>query len=341
MSTSTDKEGYKGARYGWRRLSLRDLRELGIIVGSYIVYMVARRFLIPDIESEAFANALKVVSFESAAGLLLEAQWQGWVLEHSKALVVLMNWVYIATFIPILALAAVLVYFKDRSKYIYYRRVWLLSFVLALMIFVLFPLAPPRFLPEYGFVDAIQKFGPSWYGGTDMAQAIYYNVFAAMPSLHFGWTILFGVLFFRMGPLWLKVCGVLYPLMTFFAITITGNHYIMDAVGGAGVAALSYVSYEALVRTESRFGSPVRSARGHLGRVGANAWTRAVRLATKAGSLRVRPAAGPAASPLRGQLLRWRVKLVLANAAVRSHPWVEWLHTRLYARKWKTGFPSS
>ena len=340
VSTQTDNAELAGS-LRQRLLSLKFLREAAIIVGSYFVYMMARRFLIADIEAEAFANGLRVVNFEAATGLLLEARWQGWVLEHSKAMVIMFNWIYIATFIPVLAITALMVYLKDRGRYFYYRNVWLVSFVLALLVFVLFPLAPPRFLPEYGYVDAIQTFGPTWYGGSDMARAVYYNVYAAMPSLHFGWTLLFGVLFFRMGPLPLKVWGVLYPTMTFFAITITGNHYIMDAVGGLAVAVASYASYEALLRVKPRVETPLRIAAVGMARAVSNAWTSAGHLRTRALALRSRTATRSSTSPTRGFLLRWTVTLLVAAASFRSHPWVERVYSRVYARKLKTGFPSA
>ena len=243
---------------------LRHLKQVLIAAGVYVVYMLVRHFLIHNIESAAFENAVKVISLESAGGFLWELHWQQWMIEHSRALVIFFNWVYIITFWPIILITAVLVYILDRPKYFYYRNVVLLSFVLALIIFALFPLAPPRYLPEYGFVDAIQQFGPSQYGGSQMA--IYYNSYAAMPSLHFGWTILFGALFFRMKHMWLKPFGLIYPAMTLSAITISGNHYIFDAVGGAAVMISSFLIYGIFVRVNSRSTLTLAVARPYLGR---------------------------------------------------------------------------
>lgn len=333
MSSVKDSGNSRGSRVPRNRISLRHLREVALIVGSYFIYMLVRRFLIPDLETTAFANALKVNSFELATGLFLEARWQAWVLEHSKALAILLNWTYIITFVPILILTAVLVYSKDRPRYLYYRNVWLMSFVLALVVFALFPLAPPRFMPQYGFVDTIEKFGPSWYGGQEMAQALYYNVFAAMPSLHFGWTLLFGVLYVRMGPVWLKVCGVVYPLLTFFAITITGNHYMLDAIGGAAVALASYLSYCVLLYLKAGARQPLDATRDYLRRGGSYLHNVAVR--ARSGGTRAQAGPESGASSFRSPLLRWKMYLQVAVAAVKAHPWVE----RLYAKKWRTGFP--
>ncbi len=220
---------------------LQHFRELVIISGTYFLYMFIRKFLIPNIELTAVENAFKVVDFELSAGFLWELNWQSWAVGSAKAVVIFLNWTYIVTFWPIIAVTGVTLYVCDRSKYTYYRNVLLLSFVLALILYSAFPLAPPRYLVEYGFVDTIQKFGPTWYGSRDMQ--VFYNAFAAMPSLHFAWTILFGVLFLRSKYIWIKPLGIIYPSMTFFAITITGNHYIVDALGGALVIIASFAVY--------------------------------------------------------------------------------------------------
>ena len=65
-----------------------------------------------------------------------------------------------------------------------------------------------------------------------------------MPSLHFSWTILFGVLFLRTPNKWLKIFGVIYPTITLLAITITANHYIMDAIAGAALMVVAFALME-------------------------------------------------------------------------------------------------
>ena len=66
-----------------------------------------------------------------------------------------------------------------------------------------------------------------------------YNTYAAMPSLHFTWTAVLGILLIRRSPGVLKLLGVAYPTLTFFAITMTGNHFIVDAIAGGVLAGVS------------------------------------------------------------------------------------------------------
>ena len=243
----------------------RLTREIGLVLGAYFVYMFIRKFLIPNIEAMSFENAVKVVDFEMAVGIFKEAAWQAWVLDNAKGVAIFMNWAYVLTFGPLIGASAVLFYVFDRKKYLYYRNVVFISFVLALLGFALYPLAPPRFIPEYGIIDSIRNLGPawwvghSWYGSRDTA--VYFNVFAAMPSLHFGWTVMFGIMFLGTRSKLLKAFGVLYPTLTFFAIVLTGNHYMVDAFGGAAVAILSLSIHWALMKSRAHYQSssvPIR-----------------------------------------------------------------------------------
>jgi fumarate reductase subunit C len=71
-----------------------------------------------------------------------------------------------------------------------------------------------------------------------------YNTNAAIPSLHFCWTVILGVLCLRSLPGWAKYLGFLYPGVTFLAIIITGNHFILDAVAGGLLAGAAFVIVE-------------------------------------------------------------------------------------------------
>ncbi|WP_330340379.1 bifunctional glycosyltransferase 87/phosphatase PAP2 family protein [Streptomyces sp. NBC_00557] len=116
---------------------------------------------------------------------------------------------------------------------------------LALIGFWLFPLAPPRLMPTLGIIDTVhgaQNFAKPDYGTLTALT----NQYAAMPSLHFGWALWCGVVIAVIAPKWwMKALGLLHPLFTVSAIIATGNHWVLDAVGGAVVVSagfgLSYV----------------------------------------------------------------------------------------------------
>lgn len=105
--------------------------------------------------------------------------------------------------------------------------------ILALVGFWLYPLAPPRLMPGLGIIDTVhgvQDFSKPDYGTLTHLT----NQYAAMPSLHFGWSLWCGLVIAILAPkLWMKALGLLHPLFTAAAIVATGNHWILDAVGGA------------------------------------------------------------------------------------------------------------
>lgn len=67
------------------------------------------------------------------------------------------------------------------------------------------------------------------------------NQYAAMPSLHFGWSLWCGVVIVMLAPKpWMKALGLLHPLFTIVAIVATANHWVLDAAGGALVVSLGF-----------------------------------------------------------------------------------------------------
>ncbi|MCH0559960.1 bifunctional glycosyltransferase 87/phosphatase PAP2 family protein [Streptomyces sp. MUM 16J] len=111
---------------------------------------------------------------------------------------------------------------------------------LALVGFWLFPLAPPRLMPTLGIIDTVhgvQDFSKPDYGTLTALT----NQYAAMPSLHFGWSLWCGLVIAIIAPKWwMKVLGLLHPFCTVSAIIATGNHWVLDAVGGAAVVTAGF-----------------------------------------------------------------------------------------------------
>ena len=222
-----------------------QLLELFLIIGAYLVYVLTRGLVFSDTDHTALENAQRVVGAERSLGIFWEPGWQSWAVENAVVLVKFLNWVYIITYWPIVLALVLVVFVIDRPLYYYYRTVVMINLAFALVVFMVFPVASP-FDIQTLFVDTIQVYGPDFYGSPEMAA--YYNTNAAMPSLHFSWTIILGVLFLRWLKGWLKLVGLAYPVMTFFAITITGNHFILDAIAGGILAGLAFAVMELGVR---------------------------------------------------------------------------------------------
>ena len=216
--------------------------EVCLYVGSYLVYVFSRGLFYDNVREIGIFNSERVADLQRQLWFLWEPGWQAWAIEHVKPVVVFLNWTYILTYWPVILALAVYLFLRNRREYYYFRTVVLIDLIAALTVFALFPVASPFAIPGVGLVDTIQAFGPTFYGSESMAT--FYNTNAAMPSLHFSWTVILGVYWLRSLPGGFKAAGVLYPALTFFAITITGNHFILDAVVGGALAGLSFGAVE-------------------------------------------------------------------------------------------------
>jgi membrane-associated phospholipid phosphatase len=120
------------------------------------------------------------------------------------------------------------------------RRAFFLSMLLALPWYAIYPLAPPRFMTdEYGFIDTLAVYGPSYFSNSGLVKA---NQYAAMPSMHVGWTIIGGVMLAAAIPKWRigATLGAIHIALINVAVVVTGNHYVLDAVGGFLIVSAAF-----------------------------------------------------------------------------------------------------
>jgi membrane-associated phospholipid phosphatase len=95
-------------------------------------------------------------------------------------------------------------------------------------------MAPPRFLESYGFVDTVAA-GSEAYA--TLYPASVANWYAAMPSLHVGWTLLMGIALATLaGNRLVRAIGIVLPVAMYAATVLTANHYLADGLAGTMVA---------------------------------------------------------------------------------------------------------
>lgn len=250
-------------------------REVLYIAVFYVVYSSVRNlFGSATVGPEAaLRNAYRLIDLERALFIYHEPTIQRWFLDWTWFL---KAWnVFYATF-HFIVTGGVLLYLFLRADELRYRR-WrntlAITTGLALVGFALFPLMPPRLLPDCGpfggcvtapFVDTMARYGGLWSFRDGPMQAIS-NQYAAMPSLHIGWSLWCISPFLRWGAWRRNALLALYPLATLFAIVVTGNHFVLDAAGGALVLLLGHRLAAAVTRPVPvprtlRAGPPVRGA---------------------------------------------------------------------------------
>jgi len=125
------------------------------------------------------------------------------------------------------------------------------SLAFALVGFALYPLTPPRLLDNsYGFVDSLMLTGPRYYGDESGSSLFnlygpipsLVNEYAAMPSMHVGWSAVAAALLISAFPgnRIVRVIGVAHIVMMQIAVVATGNHYLIDGIVGLIVVAISW-----------------------------------------------------------------------------------------------------
>ncbi|TDU78419.1 bifunctional glycosyltransferase 87/phosphatase PAP2 family protein [Streptomyces sp. KS 21] len=224
----------------WRRVLSRPnlLLELLLIRVGYSLYSHIRAAA-PSSRSVAEGHGSQIHAVERALGIDIEHAVNHAVV-NLPWLEKFFNFYYTSFhFVVPLTILAVL-YWRRPGDYRWARASLGLATVLALVGFWLYPLAPPRLMPALGFIDTV-------HGPQDLAHPQYgamtaiSNQYAAMPSLHFGWSLWCGVVIITLAPKgWQKLLGALHPVITVCAIVATANHWVLDAVGGAVVIGAGF-----------------------------------------------------------------------------------------------------
>lgn len=213
-------------------------QEFGIIAFGYWLYTLGRN-AIPGHASEAIAHGRAIQHLQDDLHLSWELSFNHLVAAN-EWLAQTSNYYY-AT-LHFLVTPIVLAWLFVRRSHLYrgVRTVLVATTLVSLLGFYLYPTAPPRLLPGYGYVDTVVQFH-TWGSLADPNIAEHSNQFAAMPSLHVAWALWCGVTIFRCaGNAWVRAVGLVYPLATCVVIIGTANHYVLDAVAGAAVVALGF-----------------------------------------------------------------------------------------------------
>jgi hypothetical protein len=201
--------------------------ELLVWMALYGLYLLVRGLSVAS-TGEALENARAIADAEREAGLLVEAQAQAALGPLHEAASVY----YLVGFVPLLAGVLVWLFVRHRKLYGELRLLLLISIGLAGAIHLALPVAPPRLVPELGIVDTVglDRDGSAFAG-------IPYNPYAAMPSMHVGWSLLVGVFAFRAaGGRLTRSFFAAHPVLMALAVTVTGNHFWVDSVAGVAVA---------------------------------------------------------------------------------------------------------
>ncbi|HZG49053.1 MAG TPA: phosphatase PAP2 family protein [Thermoleophilaceae bacterium] len=226
---------------GW----IDAIRQLALFAGAYYVYRIVRG-LVDGQTGLAFENARTLVEIERSLGLFFEPGLQAWA-KGEEWLLLFANWMYVNSHFVITTTFLIWLYIARNHAFYFVRNMFMVAMGLALVGYLAYPTAPPRFLPEWGFSDTVASF----VGETAENSAnVLYNPFAAVPSMHVAFALMISIpAFFLVRNRVLKALWAAYPAVVTLVVMVTANHFWLDAVLGALVAAVSaYAARAAFAR---------------------------------------------------------------------------------------------
>jgi hypothetical protein len=212
--------------------------EILLIAVSYWTYSLIRN-AVPEQRTEALRNADWIWKAEHHLGIAVE-QWVNHAVNSVTWLVVGMNYYYATLHFVVTLGVLVWLYRFHPGRYAATRLVLFATTGVALVGYYLYPLAPPRLMNGGHFVDTVvvhQTWGSMASGDLKNMS----NQYAAMPSMHIGWSVWCGLTIFALTTVpWVRVLGLLYPAATLVVIVATANHFWLDAVGGVLCLAFGF-----------------------------------------------------------------------------------------------------
>lgn len=272
------------------RARLRWWKEVLYGVGVYAVYSIVRnRFGSAGGDpGPAFGHARSIVHLERTLHLFFEPHVQRWYLDlPGKGLIRGWNVYYGIAHFLVTFVALVWLFKRDQARYPLWRNTLALTTCVAVVGFAAYSLMPPRLLDDpgeygacqiynphaaeqaravgadhsaacdrYGFVDTVERYGGWISFGNDGYKDVS-NQYAAMPSMHIGWSTWCALVLVPMlRRRWAKVLAALYPVLTLTCIVVTGNHYWIDGLGGLACLTVGYLVARAVTGRLSKAPPP-------------------------------------------------------------------------------------
>ncbi len=218
--------------------------ELGVLAGLFAAYNLIRAAQGDD-AGAAMAHSRWVLGLEGDVFRHVEVPLNAWM---GTSPVVAVAACYFYALMHYVVTPTVLLLTRRAGGWLYWRGYWaiVLASAIALAVYAAWPMAPPRLVPDLGIADVMRDYSAyGWWGSAASAPrgiGDATNQYAAMPSLHFGWSLWCAVQLWGLPSRLWRVPAVAYPVLQVLVVLATGNHFLLDVVGGAAVVTLAYLA---------------------------------------------------------------------------------------------------
>ena len=225
------------------RLFPRGVIDVAIQVALFFAMYYAYRMLRgaidnPDAAAVAFENARTLMDVERSLGLFIEPSVQAWAA-GTGFLTDAASIIYVNAQTSVTVGALIYLYLRHNDQFYFVRNMFFVAFLIAVAAYVLYPTAPPRFFPEWGFFDAVAEFSGVHSTDPSLVNELY-NPYAAVPSMHICFALMIGIPLMKLAKTRpVRWFWASYPMLVLWVIVITGNHFIADAVLGALTALIA------------------------------------------------------------------------------------------------------
>ncbi|MFJ9691996.1 phosphatase PAP2 family protein [Kitasatospora sp. NPDC101183] len=224
------------------------LREAGTLLALFALWQLVGRLSVMGTE-HALDRARWIHRTELAVGLPDEASLQDAVTPY-PVLVRFANYYYASMHFAVMLGVLAWVFFRHRERYAWVRNTVVITTAVCLLVQFI-PVAPPRMLPQNGFVDVAAQYGQSVYGGA-VGGMVVADQLSAMPSVHVAWCVLAAVAVVRVSPSPFRWVMVLHPVLTVAVVVVTANHFWADGIVAVVILLLAYAAQAFAARLGGR-----------------------------------------------------------------------------------------
>ena len=264
-SNRADGFGRRAVAPGADRSARRELAAGLLVLGLYLLVTHGLHTSVPA----ADAHGLTLLDAERWLHVDGERALNAELAPHA-VLGALAAWEYAVTYLVTTFGVLVWLWLRHPDAYPWARNTLLVATLLALAVFAAWPVTPPRLLPGAGFVDVVARHRPllSWGGRTVSAGA---DTRAGMPSLHVAWAVWVTLVTTRRdvrgGARRWAVGGTalagLHLVATTYVVLATGNHFVLDVLGGGVAVALAATLHHLCEAGRRAVRSPASTGASH------------------------------------------------------------------------------